>query len=104
MDEKAYRAVAEVVRLVAAQARREAAELDAHRAALARNALVWWQGGAAERYQGLARERVDALADLAGHLEGLARRADHFAAALEREADTQAAIAADHAALPAAQR
>ncbi len=93
MDESAYRAVADAVRLVARQARREASELDQHRAALSRNALVWWQGGAAERYQQLVQERVNDLATVSQHLEELACRADGFALLLEREADTEAAIA-----------
>jgi cyanophycinase-like exopeptidase len=100
MDERAYRAGAEAVRLVAVEARRESGDLDAHRAALARNALVWWQGGAAERYQQLVQERVNALAVVSQHLEGLACGADLFAAALQREADTAAAIRAVDAARP----
>jgi hypothetical protein len=100
MDETAYRAVAEVVHAVAVQARREARQLDEHRAALSRNALVWWQGGAAERYQQLVQQRADALAEVSAHVEGLARRADRFAAALDAEADLAAAIAAIHAAHP----
>ncbi|HYN67639.1 MAG TPA: hypothetical protein VES93_12180 [Ornithinibacter sp.] len=104
MDERSYRAVAEAVRDVSVQARREASEMDEHRAALARNALVWWQGSAAERYQQLVQERVNALAGLSAHLEGLARRADRFAHALDREADLAAAIAAIHAANPAVLR
>lgn len=100
MDERAYRAVADAVRLVAVEARREASELDEHRAALARNALVWWQGGAAERYQRLVQERVNDLSTVSHDLHGLARRADVFAAALEREADTEAAVAAVGAAHP----
>lgn len=104
MDETAYRAVAETVRDVAVQARREGRELDEHRAALARNALVWWQGRAAERYQQLVQERVNALAEVSAHLEGLARRADRFAAALDAEADVAAAIAAIHAAHPVVPR
>lgn len=104
MDERAYLAVADAARLVAVEARREASELDEHRAALARNAVVWWHGGAAERYQQLVQERVNDLAVVSQHLAGLARRADAFAAALEREADIEAAVAAAGAAHPAFRR
>ncbi len=86
------------------QARLEARDLDEHRAALARNALVWWQGGAAERYQQLVQERVNALAEVSAHLEGLARRADRFAHALDSEARVAAAVAAILAAHPAVLR
>ena len=94
MEEGAHRAVAEAVALVAVEARREASDLDEHRAALARNALVWWQGGAAERYRQLVQERVDDLAVVSRHLEELAGRADGLAAALRREAESRAAVTA----------
>ena len=100
MEEGAYREVAEAVHVLAGQARGEARQIDEHRAALARNALVWWQGGAAERYQLLVQERVHALAGVSGHLEGLARRADRFAQELSSEADLAAAVAATHPARP----
>jgi len=104
MDETGYRAAAEVVRNVAVQARREAREMEAHRAALARNALVWWQGGAAERYQQLVQERVNALAEVSGQLDDLADRADRLADDLLAEAHLQATVAAIHAAHPAVNR
>jgi hypothetical protein len=94
MDDKAYRATAQAVRLVALEARREAAGLDEHRAALARNALVWWQGGAAERYRQLVQERVNDLAVVSQHLAGLACRAEGFATVVERVADAAAAESA----------
>ena len=100
MEEEAYRAVAEAVHALAVQARGEAMQMDEHRAALARNVLVWWQGGAAERYQLLVQERVNALAQVSAHLDGLARRADRFAEALRSEAAVAAAVAAIHAAHP----
>lgn len=100
MDEGALRAVAEAVRDLAARARIEAAQLDEHRAALARHAVVWWQGRAAERYQQLVRDRVNALAEVSADLDGLARRADRLAEALRSEADLAAALAASHAAHP----
>jgi hypothetical protein len=100
MEERAYRAVAEVVHVLAVQARREGREMEEHRAALARNALVWWQGGAAERYRQLVQERVNALTVVSANLEDLACRADRFAEALESEADIAAAVAAIHAAHP----
>jgi hypothetical protein len=104
MNEGGHRAVAEAARLVAMEARREASDLDEHRAALGRSALVWWQGGAAERYQQLVRERVNALAEVAQHLEALAGLADLFAAALEREADTEAALGGIGAPSPVVRR
>jgi hypothetical protein len=100
MDESAYRSVAEAVRLVAVVARGEAGLLDAHRSALARNALVWWHGVAAERYQRLVQDRANAFADLSGYLDGLAGRADALASELEQVADVEAAVAAVGAAHP----
>lgn len=100
MDERAYRSVAEAVRLLAVAARGEARELDARRSALARNALVWWQGGAAERYQGLVRARVGAFAELAGYLDALAGQADDLGLELEAAADLQAVVSSIRAAHP----
>ena len=54
--------LAEAAEAVAVTARVEARAMEAHRAALGRYALVWWQGGAAERYQQLVQERVNELA------------------------------------------
>lgn len=104
MHEGTYRAAAHAARLVAVEARREAGDLDEHRAALGRSALVWWQGGAAERYQQLVRERVNALAEASQHLEGVAGLAELFAAALEREADTEAALTGIRAGSPVVPR
>ena len=94
MEESAYRSVAEAVRLVSVVARGEAGLLDAHRSALARNALVWWQGGAAEHYQRLVEERVNAFARLSAYLDGLAGRADALASELDAAADLEDAMAA----------
>ena len=104
MNEGGYRAVAEAARLVAVEARREACDLDEHRAVLGRSALVWWQGGAAERYQQMVQERVNALAEVAQLLGELAGLAEVFAAALEREADTEAALGGIGAASPVVPR
>ena len=100
MDDKAYRAAAEVAKQAAGQARREARELEEHRAALARHALVWWQGGAAERYQQLVQERVNALTQLSTQLDDLALRADRLAEAFLAEAHLHTTITAVNAAHP----
>ena len=91
-----YREVAERARVVALHARREALEMDLRRAALARSALVWWQGEAAESYARRVQERANALAGLSAALGDLARAADQLAEgaamAAAAEAASQAAV------------
>ena len=65
----------------------EAAEVDQRRMALSRNALVWWQGEAAEAYQHRVQERVAALAATSARLEAAAEAWE----ALEEVADDAAA-------------
>ena len=77
-------AAAELRRLAVA-ARGSATRMHDRRLALARSALVWWQGGAAEAYQRAVQERVTALATLGARLDALARACD--ALADEFEAD-----------------
>ena len=60
--------------------RAAAVRLDARRAALGRNALVWWQGEAAEHYQQRVALRVTGLHALSREMEEAARLADHVAA------------------------
>lgn len=86
-----YREVAARAREVALQARREADEMDLRRAALARSALVWWQGEAADLYARRVQERVTALAGLAVALMDLARTADRLAEAATARAEAEAA-------------
>ncbi len=50
-----------------------AAEVEQHRVALSRHALVWWQGEAAVAYQRRVQERVAALAALSARLEEVAQ-------------------------------
>jgi hypothetical protein len=59
----------------------EAAEVDQRRTALARYALVWWQGEAAEAYQRRVSERVATLAALVARLEAAAERWEALEAA-----------------------
>ncbi len=73
---------------VAVTARVEARAMEEHRAALSRNALVWWQGEAAQRYQRRVQERSNELAALAGELDRLATAAEGLAA----RARSQAAV------------
>lgn len=87
--------LAERARQVALGARHEARELEARRVALSRFALVWWHGGAAESYRLRVHERVNALARLAGELDGLAGVADRLA---ERAGERAAAEVAGAAA------
>jgi hypothetical protein len=47
---------------LALAARRARETVEEHRAALARYALVWWEGGAADHYRQLVEERRAALA------------------------------------------
>ncbi len=86
-----YREVAERAREVALHARREALEMDLRRAALARSALVWWQGEAAESYARRVQERVNALAGLSAALGDLARAADQLAERATVRAEAAAA-------------
>ena len=70
-------------RQVSLVARGAARRMDERRVALARSALVWWQGGAAEAYQQRVQERVNELAALSARLEGVARVCDDLAAEME---------------------
>ncbi len=88
-----YREVAERAREVALHARREAMEMDLRRAALARSALVWWQGEAADSYSRRVQERVNALARLSVALMDLARTADRLAEGATARAEAEAAAA-----------
>lgn len=67
------------LRRLSASARGSAARMHDRRLALARSALVWWQGGAAEAYQRAVQERVNALAALGVRLEELACACDALA-------------------------
>lgn len=71
---------ADELRRLALVARASAARMHDRRVALARSALVWWQGGAAEAYQQAVQERVNALAELEVRLGALARACDALAA------------------------
>lgn len=51
-----------------AQVRGARAVVEAHRAALGRPALVWWEGVAADRYRALVDERRAALARVGDEL------------------------------------
>ena len=70
-------------RQAALVSRTAAGRMDERRVALARSALVWWQGEAAEAYQRRVQERVNELADLSARLDELARTCDHLAAEME---------------------
>ena len=70
-------------RQAALVSRTAAGRMDERRVALARSALVWWQGEAAEAYQRRVQERVNELADLSTRLDELARTCDHLAAEME---------------------
>jgi hypothetical protein len=70
-------------RQVSLVARGAALRMDERRVALARSALVWWQGGAAEAYQRRVQERVNELAALSARLEGVARLSDDLAGEME---------------------
>ena len=85
--------LAEAASGVAASARAESRFMDERRAALARNALVWWQGEAAEGYRRRVQERVNGLAALAVELEALARAADSLADRARSRAAVEAAAA-----------
>lgn len=67
------------LRRLAATARGSATRMHDRRLALARSALVWWQGGAADAYQQAVQERVNALATLGVRLDELARACDALA-------------------------
>ena len=82
----------ERARHLAVVARAVAGRMDERRVALARSALVWWQGGAAEAYQRRVQERVNDLAALSARLQEVARTGDALAA--EMEASFAAARAA----------
>jgi hypothetical protein len=71
--------------LLVEQARRAGAACRAHRAALGRNALVWWTGEAAERYWVQVERRRAALAARADDLEVLASGAAVLARLLRLE-------------------
>ena len=88
-----YREVAARAREMALQARREADEMDLRRAALARSALVWWQGEAADSYARRVQERVNALARLSVALMDLARTADRLAEVATARVEAEAAAA-----------
>ncbi|HSO64762.1 MAG TPA: hypothetical protein VLQ78_06640 [Ornithinibacter sp.] len=62
------------------EARAASVRMDERRAALARSALVWWEGGAAEAYQQAVQERVTALSVLSRRLGTLADAYDELAA------------------------
>jgi hypothetical protein len=64
----------------------KAAEVEQRRAALARYALVWWQGEAAEAYRGRVQERVAALAALSARLEAAAEHWEDLEEAAEEAA------------------
>jgi uncharacterized protein YukE len=76
---------ADQLRRLAATARGSASRMHDRRVALARSALVWWQGGAAEAYQQAVQERVNALANLGVRLDELARACDALADACEAD-------------------
>lgn len=61
---------------------REAVE--GRRVALARHALVWWEGAAADRYRELVDERRAALARLADELGWLEESVTALVAAIRR--------------------
>jgi hypothetical protein len=81
--------LAEAAEGVAVTARVEARAMEEHRAALSRNALVWWQCEAAQRYQGRVQERSNELAALAAELDGLATAAEGLAARARSQAAVQ---------------
>ncbi|HET7822935.1 MAG TPA: hypothetical protein VFL10_15550 [Ornithinibacter sp.] len=83
--------LAEAASDLAVSARAEARFMDERRAALARNALVWWQGEAAEGYRLRVQERVNGLAASAVELEALARVADSLADGARSRAASEAA-------------
>ena len=70
---------------LAARAGQAREAVEARRAALGRYALVWWEGGAADRYRGLVDERRAALARLADELGWLEQSATALAAATRAE-------------------
>ena len=59
----------EALRVLAGELRAAAARTDARRAALGRNAFVWWEGTAADLYAQQVAHRVNALAALARDME-----------------------------------
>ena len=63
--------------------RDEAERMDARRGALARAALGWWQGGAAEADQRLVHERVNEQAAQSAPHTQVARPGDDLAAQKE---------------------
>jgi hypothetical protein len=89
---------ADELRRLAVAARGSAARMHDRRVALARSALVWWQGGAAEAYQQAVQERVNSLAALSVRLESLAAACD--ALATECEGDLAATVASGNGAMP----
>ncbi len=72
---------------LAGRAREAADVVDARRAALGRNALVWWQGEAADRYAARVEERRASLAALADELRWLADAVSAVAAAVRADRD-----------------
>jgi hypothetical protein len=78
---------------LAREARAASVRMDERRAALARSALVWWQGGAAEAYEQAVRERVTALALLSRRLAALADRYDELAVQARLGASAEMATA-----------
>jgi hypothetical protein len=85
--------LAVVARGLAREARAASVRMDERRAALARSALVWWQGGAAQAYEQAVRERVSALALLSRRLAVLADRYDELALLAQGSAAADAATA-----------
>ncbi len=85
--------LAEAASDLAASALAEARFMDERRVALARNALVWWQGEAAEGYRRRVQERVNGLAASAVELEALARAAGSLADRARSQAAAEAADA-----------
>lgn len=66
--------------------------VEGRRAALGRYALVWWEGPAADRYQGLVEGRRAALQRLADELEWLAAAVDALTEAAHAEAGPLPAV------------
>jgi uncharacterized protein YukE len=71
--------LADAAQRLAVQARAASVRMDQRRAALARSALVWWQGGAADTYRQAVQDRVTGLAALSRRLDDLADCYDELA-------------------------
>ena len=67
--------------------------MDERRAALARSALVWWQGEAAESYAAPGPGTGERPRRAVGALEDLARAADRLAEGATARAEAEAAAA-----------